>query len=300
MIRPLPTDPISINNGDPVDLNPDDGFSLTLNKAQAGYVDATLGLDDAHAGSDDEFETDFDDGVDGRDGSQLFHRYVDSGIYILDSIHNQNGNQTGHLRKTLAFSDSEIYGANKDPLVTDPSLDQRKLKFKSLKGRFNFKVNADALKTHKLAVNDSVTVTWTMTLPAGFDVNTQTAALSIGNVMDTVALNKNGVGVITQPSPFRAVHFKFPRVKKGQSRSATATTSVVSVQMQSQDLPSQGFDTEGVTTRAFFASGSKGPYSRTIQVAAMFAGVAYSGQAAVSFNLQAGGDFGTIAGRASK
>jgi hypothetical protein len=298
---PLPTDPLSINMGDPADTNPDDGFTFTLKKAQAGFVDASLSLDAAHTGVADGFTTDFGDGVNGRNGPILLHRYADSGIFILESDHDRGGSPFGKLRKTLIFSDVEILGVNSDPLVGDLPPQNRKLKFKSLKGKFNFKANAVPLTASRAAsVNDSVTVSWTMTLPAGFDINTQVADVAIGNVTDSVPLKSNGFGDITQPSPFKSVRFRFPRLKKGVTRSAASVSSQVSVQMSSQDLPSQGFDTEGITTRQFVATGVKGPFGRTIQVAAMFAGVSYSGLATVSLNITSSGDFGVISGRAKK
>ena len=307
-VPPLPTDPLGINANDPADTNPDDGFTFTIKNAQAGFVDASLSLDAAHTGVGDELVSDFGDGVTGRNGPILMHRYSNSGIFILESDHNRGGSPFGKLRKTLAFSDMEIMGANSDPLVGDLPRDKRKLLFKSLKGKFNFKANAPAAaaQAHSTglaragSLSDSVTVSWTMTLPAGFDITSQVANLAVGNVTDSIPLKSNGTGDISQSSVFSSVRFRFPRLKKGVTRSAASVSSQVSVQMSSQDLPSQGFDSEGITTRQFVATGAKGPFHRTIQVAVFFSGVSYSGLATVDLNIKSSGDFGVISGRTNK
>ena len=61
-------------------------------------------------------------------------------------------------------------------------------------------------------------------------------------------------------------------------------------------LPSQGFDTEGISLKAKTAA-NPGPFVRQIQVATYFAGVSYSGLATVSLAVSSNAQFGTILGR---
>lgn len=299
------TKPIGINNGDPVDLNPDENFSFSLDQAQFGYISGSLSMTTPLLRAASSFVTDFGDGVSGRNGSELKHQYTDptAHIFIMSSTSSVGGSTAGNLRKTLVFSNAELPDSTQDPLVMNLPLLSRKLKFKALKGKFNFAANTVPMSTRPRIVastDDTVSVSWTMTLPAGFDVNTQVVDIAIGNVVDKVTLTNNGTGVIDSPSPFKSVKFKFPRLKKGQTRSLAATTSIVTVKMSSADLPSQGFDTEGITPRAFANTGSKGPYSRSIQVATYFAGVSYSGIANVALTVSSNGSFGSIVGRSSR
>ncbi len=301
------TKPIGINSGDPADENPDDHFSFSLIQAQDGFIDGTLSVTAPLflLSATGEFETDFGDGVSGRVGADLLHQYTDplKHIFILSSTNNSGGSTIGNLRKTLVFSNFELPDSNMDPNVVDLPLLNRKLKFKALKGKFNFAANTVPMSQRPrvlASTDDTVSVSWTMTLPAGFDVNTQMVDIAIGNVVDKVTLTNNGTGVIDLPSPFKSVKFKFPRLKKGQTRALAATTSIVTVKMSSMNLPSQGFDTEGITPHAFNTTGSKGPFTRSIQVATYFAGVSYSGIATVALTVSSNGAFGSISGRSSK
>lgn len=301
------TKPIGINSGDPADENPDDHFSFSLNQAQDGFISASLS-DTAPLllRATGAFETNFGDGASGRVGADLLHQYTDplKHIFILSSTNNSGGSTIGNLRKTLVFSNFELPDSNMDPNVVDLPLLNRKLKFSSLKGKFNFAANSSPM-SHLRSVlptpsNDTVSVSWKMTLPAGFDVTKQVVDIAIGNVVVKVPLMSNGTGVIDPLSPFKSVKFKFPRLKKGQSRSLAATTSIVTVKMSSMDLPSLGFDTEGITPHAFSTTGTKGPFNRSIQVATYFAGVSYSGIATVALTVSSNGAFGSISGRSSK
>ncbi len=301
-----PTAPIGIDSGDPVDENPDDNFSFSLTQAQDGFISGTLSVTApllSRAG--DSFETDFGDGLIGREGASLLHQYTDpfKHIFILSSTNNSGGSMIGKLRKTLVFSNFELPDSNMDPNVVDLPLLSRKLAFKSLKGKFNFASNSAPMSQVRSVgqpSTDIVSVSWAMTLPAGFNVNTQVVDIAVGNVVDKVMLTSNGTGVIASNSPFKSVKFKFPRLKNGQTQSLDATSSIVTVKMSSHDLPSQGFDTEGITPRAAIATGSKGPFTRSIQVATYFAGVSYSGIATVALNVTSNGSFGTISGRSSR
>ena len=300
------TKPIGINSGDPADENPDDHFSFSLIQAQDGFISGTLSDTAPLLRADSAFETNFGDGVSGRIGADLLHQYTDPSthIFILSSTNNSGGSTIGNLRKTLIFSNFELPDSNMDPNVVDLPLLNRKLKFKSLKGKFNFAANSSSMSQLRSVVrapsDDTVSVSWTMTLPAGFDVNSQVVDIAVGNVVDKITLTNNGTGVIDPPSPFKSVKFKFPRLKKGQPRSLAATTSIVTVKMSSMNLPSQGFDTEGITPHAFNTTGSKGPFTRSIQVATYFAGVSYSGIATVALTVSSNGVFGSISGRSSK
>ena len=299
---PSPTDPLGVDTSDPSlkDVtNPDSGVGFDLSQSQGGFIMGTINFTPASAAlrADSTVTTDFGDGVSGRTGTIVQHRFTNAGVFVMTNVVSQNGSEVGKNRKTLVFSETEINGQHADPNVVDPAIADRKLLFKSMKGKFHFGTGTHAAERAAKATNDTVSVTWGMTLPAGFDITTQTVELAIGNVVDSVPLDKSGKGKPISPSPFKAVHFKFPRPDKGLTRSAKSFPSSVTVEMSMSDLTGSGFDTEGISTRQSLLQKSSGPFSRKIQVATNFAGVSYAGAADVQLLVSKDSAFGTISGR---
>lgn len=299
---PAPTDTLGVDTSDPSlkDVsNPDSGVGFDLGQSQGGYIVGTIDFTPATVALrvDTTDTTDFGDGVAGRTGNIVQHRFVNAGIFVMTNVVSQNGSDVGKNRKTLVFSQTEVNGKNSDPNVVDTPVADRKLLFKSMKGKFHFGTGTHAAIRAAKATNDIVSVTWGMTLPAGFDITTQTVELAIGNVVDSVALNKSGKGTPGSSSPFKAVHFKFPKPDKGLTRSTKSFPSTVTVAMSQTDLTGSGFDTEGISTRQSLLQKSSGPFSRKIQVATNFAGVSYAGAADVQLVVSKDSAFGTISGR---
>lgn len=303
---PKPDDPQGFDTSDPklkTVTNPDNGVTFTLDQSQGGFIQGTLsnannpGGTGASTRDASTFSTDFGDGVDSRNGNILQHRYELAGVYVMTSTETTNGSEDGKVRKTLSFSEVEMNGKFSDPNVAELSLNERKLIFKKFKGKFKFgnggpKSRAENAKQ----TNDTVNVSWGMTLPPGFDVNNQSIDLSIGNVNETIPLNKSGKGMIVQPSSFKSVKFKFPKPDKGLSYSSKPFKSSVTVQMSATDLSGAGFDTEGITNHQHKV-GVAPPYKRSIQVATMFAGETYGGAADVDMVVSKDDAFGSVSGR---
>ncbi len=299
-VPPLPTDPPGTNAGDPPEKNPDDGITYTLLQSLGGFASGVISVDAPDPS--DVFTTDFGDGTTDRHGTILQHRYTDPGIFILETDRTQAGSPVGKMRKTLVFSELEVLGAPSDPLIITPAVQKRKLVFKSIKGKFFFGGGATARGSH--TGTDTVAVSWIMTLPAGLDLTAATTDIAIGNVVDTIGLNPNGTGVISQPSPYKSVRFSFPRLKKGITRLPKEIQSRVTVQMAAIDLTTNsagdytgGFDTEGISPKAHQLTGKKGPFVRNIQVAAFLNGVSYSGNASVNLTVANDDSFGTMTTR---
>ncbi|HLX61313.1 MAG TPA: PKD domain-containing protein [Planctomycetota bacterium] len=298
---PQPGDPQGANAGDPPQVNPDTGVTFTLNQCLGGFISGTLSVGTPAARDDATFSTDFGDDV-VHGGSVLNHRYNDSGIYIMQTTASQNGSTIGLTRKTLAFSDFEIYGDNEtDSGALDLPLAQKHLNNPKKKG-MGFKVKGKFFFGTTMAhttttPTDTVSISWNMTLPAGFDPTSQVVTLAIGNVTDDITLSDKGQGIIDHPSPYKAVKIKFPHLKKGQTSPPNPTPTTVTVLMSSQDLTGQGFDTEGISPRQHQTSGMKGPFQRSVQVATRFAGIAFTGIAPINLSVSSDNSFGGISSR---
>jgi hypothetical protein len=304
---PPATDPPGSNAGDPPQTNPDTGDTFTISDSRDGVVQGTLSASPANTAAGNYFVTDFGDGSPTHMGNGVLHHYLpdivmpDAAIFILEADDTMpNGSLSGITRKTLAFSASELIMPNPNPNITPPTSAGRKLNFGKIKGKFNFAKSGPAEAARTTTPADTVVLSWTMTLPVGFDVavDTQNIMIAVGNVVETVMLKPNGVGQIANsPSPYHAVKFKLPRLKKGQTVVTTPFVTTVSVAMSSANLPSQGFDSEGITTMAQTTTHTNGPFARTLQVATTFAGISYTGLAQVSFVVSSNSAFGTISSR---
>jgi hypothetical protein len=303
---PPRTDPPGANAGDPPQANPDTGDTFGISDSRDGVIQGILSTTAANTAAGNYFVTDFGDGSPTHTGNGVLHHFLpdpvtpDAAIFILEADDTTpTGSIAGITRKTLAFSATELIGPTANPGITPPSAPGRKLNFKTIKGKFNFKKSGPAAVAPAAAPVDSVILSWTMTLPVGFDVavDTQNIMVAVGNVVETVALKPNGTGQIAnQPSPYHAVKFKLPKLKKGHTVVTTPFVTTVSLAMASTDLPSQGFDSEGITTYAATVLHTNS-VPRTIQVATTFAGISYTGLAAVNFVVSSNDSFGSISAR---
>ena len=286
---PPASDPAGANAGDPALPNPDTGDTIALTDSRDGVIQGNVSS--TRMGATDYFTSTFGDpddtNADGRISSTLLHHFTNPGIFILECEHeDSSGSSVSKTRKTLAFSDSEIAPDPNSTIIAAPAA-QRKLAFQKLKGKFNFQhnntVKPGGAKSPSPTL-DKVTLSWQMTLPVGWDVeaDTQNIMIGVGNVVDSLSLSRTGTGVLdSQPSPYKAVKFKLPRLKKGVTLVTAPFKTTVSVTLSAADLTGLGFDTEGISPLAKSAT-NPGPFIRNIQVATYFAGVSYSGIAKVS------------------
>jgi hypothetical protein len=284
---PAPDDVIGVNDDDVVS-NPDNGLSIKVESDQGSFIE--LFVDDSAFTPDlvasraaGGISTDWGDGI-GRaaTGNRPRHNYESEGIFTVtvSVVDPGSGSPVGRARKTIAVSGEAVGAAPK--VKNPPPMNRRDVTVTKVKGKFNF---ADKAK------KDLVNVTFEIDLPEGLKLGVaRELTLSLGNITEKVNVDAKGKGTGVK---FTKVNVKYPRLKKGITETPAGLIARVQAQIAAADLNENGFDTEGVSSRAK-------NLAPNIQVALLLDGVAYSDQAGVQLKVTPKGDAGLISRAASK
>ncbi len=224
--------------------NPNNGLGISVPDSLGGVLDFDI-VDSGTAAAvrDDTVVNDISGRssvqgiIVGKNRKNFASKFIDSGIYVIKS--NVNGRIA---RRMLPIGKPEIgqplsFVAPRDDASGIPGRT-------TISGKFIFSA----------AKSDQVKLSGTITLPSGVDPAQQSVDVGVGNVVETIILNK-GSGTSTDGK----VKLQLKTSKKGPSK--------FSVTLTSPQLDTLGFDTEGV---------SKAPKSSlNIQLAFVIEGVPY-------------------------
>ena len=158
---------------------------------------------------------------------------------------------------------------------------------KSVKGKLA------AAKTSFITVNTSIEVAAGLTLEQLSPID-----VGVSNLFTTITLDKKGKVLSNSNSgQFKSIRLKLPKLDKATGKTATGATllfTMTILESSGVKLSAAGLDTEGIVPLAT----SKGQVlDRSLQFAAVVAGMSYVGQLKVAYTPD--GDFGTISGRAT-
>ncbi len=303
-LAPIVPGMANISDGKTAVTNPLDGVSMTVSHSDGGVIQLTI--DPGQAGRATLLAvTNFDD-IGGRsavvEGFTPVHKYVKPGIYVatVTIVDLVNRDPKGKMKKTLVVSSTETgvpLAKSVNPLAAKPTKPTKPVKppkptkpvvpppnlgdiqFSGMKGKFAFSSNSP----------DTVEFSGTIQLPAGVDfTQPQSVSIALGNVIDTLTVDAKGKGTSAGLSNrVKKFQIKYPK----PNSKTTEAVAQVDVLLQTPDMDTIGFDTEGVVKGA--AAGS-----RTIQIGLLFAGTPYEFRAPVTY--ASSGDSATIAGRSGK
>jgi PKD repeat protein len=250
------------NQGE-VETNPDNGLSSAVISSAAGVVE--LQITTAAIGKT-VIATDFGDGGRIAHGASPRHAYASPGIYIATSnLTDDSGSALGTVRKTLVISGQNLSEAAPTLTPTPPS--SHALNVTAFASKFNLK---------SLSELDVVKLTFSVELPGGLELRSGHAiTLSVGNVVETVLLNRKGSGQGSKR--YKRVKIAWPTAAKA-SVTSVGQFATVSVQMASADLRTAGFDTEGI-------SNLPKRMQPTIQIGMFLEGFAWSVEAPVALKI---------------
>jgi hypothetical protein len=284
----------NVGDGGPPVTNPLNGIKISVANSSGGLITLAIDVTAVNRGVATAL-TDFDD-IPGRQskavpGLRPSHTFVQPGVFVatakgIDSI---SGESRGFMRKQLALGARETgqsgalgFAASKDIAV------------KALKGKFLFTKDTP----------DQVSFSGSIVMPAGLDLaraDGQSLSLGIGNITDSIVVSPKGKGATPSSSGrIKTLKVKFPRLAKGTTLTAGGEKADVQFTINTANLDTSGFDTEGITASLAAGEDKKKGADRNIQVALVLAGVPYEILAPVLFKLSSKQDAGTIAGRSSK
>jgi hypothetical protein len=281
-------DPVAnVFNGIAIDLKFSNGGVIGLKVDVDALNRAAFNISTAYAGTAGNMGT--------RSGVTPIYQFMQPGVFVATAAAADAATSSvaGKARKTLAVGNREVGLAVK--YKTDPR--SPKVKTGKIAGKFSFpRSNAAAIGKF-----DIVTYSGTFELPEGLDLSSQsTFSFSIGNVVDEIAIDAKGRGSgKSATGMFKKVQMKYPKLAKGAKLTAAGQTATFQVSISGKDLSSQGFDTEGIVNSVLESEKALKSVPRSIQVAMVFAGAAYSSMANVNFKLagnNAGGSIGTRTG----
>ena len=228
-----------------------------------------------------------------RSGTGPVMQFTQPGVFVVTSsaIDTSTNAIAGKARKSLALSNKEVGLTVK--YKNDPK--SPKIKTGKIGGKFAFSKStaASAGKT------DTVTYSGSFELPEGLDLNSKpTFAFAIGNIIDSVTVDDKGKGTGKSATGFiKKVQVKYPKLAKGVTVTAAGQTATFQVTVSGVNLSSKGFDTEGITSSLLPSEKSLKTVPRSVQVAMVFAGAAYSATANVSLKVSNNGSSGAIGTR---
>jgi len=286
----------NIAQGDPPVENPLNELSISVLSSDGGVIQLQIDIDALLRANLSDFtvSTAFD-GLGGRIATQTGLRPVAKvtapGIVVATTEVKDaaTGLSKGKARKTIPVSAKEIGLAK----VYDREPSNATIGNASTKGAFSFASGAKAKQ-------DSVTFSGVIDLPVGLDLSqNQTFEFSIGNIADSVTIGAKGKAALPSAAKrFTKVAFKYPKLAKGSVKTTAGQSASFSVTISGSGLSDAGFDTEGITNSVRADEKDLKAVPRSLQVAAIFAGVAYKLNANVQYSLSPKGDSGKLAGRA--
>jgi hypothetical protein len=286
----------NITQGDPPATNPLNDFTVTVISSDGGVIQLAIDIDALIRAnlSDFNVSTDFG-GLGGRITTQTGLRPVAKvstpGIIVAttDVKDAATGATKGKARKTIPVSAKEV-GITRN-FDKDPS--NNIIGNASTKGAFSFGGGSKAKP-------DAVSFSGAIDLPVGLDLSqNQTFEFSIGNIVDSVVIGAKGKGSLPSAAKhFTKVAFKYPKLAKGSTKTTAGQSASFSVTISGTALSDAGFDTEGITNSVRADEKGLKAVPRSLQVAAIFAGVSYKLNANVQYSLSPKGDSGKLTGRA--
>jgi PKD repeat protein len=227
-------------------------------------------------------------------GLAPINKFFTHGVFV--ALCNANDTTTaklmGKCRLTLPIGAAEV-GETQSITAKPRSNAISKVK---LKGKFNFSA-ADSLAPLAGSSADQVSLSGSIELPAGFDLNSSHEVdLAIGNIMDMVTVDTKGKG--SGGTVAKKVQIKFPKVPKGSGATTAGQFASISITLAGSSFSANGFDTEGITNQVTTAEKALKSINRKIQVALVVDGTPYLLQAApVTFKLSKTGTTGQIGTR---
>jgi PKD repeat protein len=285
----------NISDGQPPVTNPLNGMTITVGASDGGVIELDINID---ALIRDAFSVGTDvDGLLGRVGSatgtHVVQKFTDPGVFVATSTATETATAQprGKARKTLALNAKETghpRSFNNPPKSTT-------VVFNQIKGDFLFG-RAGGLSSG----NDTVMFSGKIELPEGLDITQpQELALGIGNIIDSVMVDAKGKPKLpSSAGGIAKLQVKYPRLKKGVKLTPAGQTASVTLTLNKSSLSAKGFDTEGITATLKDSEKGLKVVPRSIQVAVVFAGVAYQNVVPVQFKVSPKGDSGVITGRA--
>lgn len=195
--------------------------------------------------------------------------YAAKGIFVATTTALSGTTAVGKGRKMLIISGKDT--GESSALGDPPSFD---IVVKKMQGKFDFTKS-------KL---DSVSFSGQVKLPAGFVAGVTPLAIGIGNVIDTVSVDEKGKATLPgDKGRITKLKVKFPKLA---GASAGGEVVQIDATYSVKDLPTLGFDTEGITS-ALRSDEKKLKFaSRQIQLDILLAGVPYETLAPVQFKLK--------------
>jgi hypothetical protein len=264
-------------------VNSPEGLQVTVLPAPTGVVALGLNVVTPRGVADRSaynFYTDFY--LPGRaaqtfaDGDRPNSRFRRSGVLVTTSTATGKTDNTKlRGRKSIPLSDADV---GNEPTVPDTlTAAQKGIRTVKLSGSFNFASD----KT------DLVTVTLSVQLPAGYDLlRSQELSLGTGNVTDRIVLNAKGKSTgLSDRGVMQKVSIKYPRSSNGVT--LAGQSALITATFSAPNLDDAGFESDGVSLAA---SGANMITYPRLQVAAVLAGIAYSGEISTVLKVDSKGD----------
>jgi PKD repeat protein len=274
--------------------NPLNGITIQVTFSNGGIIGLTINLD-ALVRSAFGVTTSFD-GIGGnvgtRTGLSPTIQFINPGAFVATSTATDSGTNTvaGKGRKTIAVGNKELglpVSYSRDPASP-------KIKTGKIGGKFAFS-KSNAAST---GASDAVTYSGSFELPEGLDLTSKpTFSFAIGNIVDQTTVDSKGKGSAGTAGFIKKLQFKYPKLTRGSTVTTAGQMATFQVTIGGANLSGKGFDTEGITGSVLPSEKSLKSIPRSIQVAVVFAGVAYDATANVSFKLATNGSSGSIGTR---
>jgi len=253
--------------------SPLDGLTVTVSDSANGAVTLDIKMLTL---TREKFSIKTNFGLPGRSvvaGSRPSARFTQPGLNVatVTATEKDTRLQAGRARKTIPISNKELGMPAEVP--GEPS--SRRIVFKSIKGTFAF-APGSALTSNAFAAKsirqDIVTMSASIELPPALPQKTaRSMEVAIGNVIEKLSLDPKGKA----KTATAIVKVNYPKPKPNDT-SVRGNTAKITIRMKQPDLPSRGFDTEGITAKP--PSGAL-----KIQSAILIAGVTYSFDVPVTY-----------------
>jgi hypothetical protein len=270
-------------------------LGMTIMNSDGGVIE--LGIDVSNLRAPSNVSTEMD-GIGSRSsavpGTSPIFKATSSGVYVATATATDPTTNAlkGKGRLTIAVSGGEV---GQSSSTTPPK--NSKLSKVKLKGKFTFP-KADSLDPLAGSVFDTVGMSGTIELPAGFDLSSNHEIdIGIGNIIDAMQVNAKGKAILPGGGKVvKKLGIKYPRLK-GTTKTSAGQTATISLTMAGSNFSGNGFDTEGITNNVTAAEKAAKSINRSIQMAVVVDGTPYTFMAPVSFQLSKTGDTGTMGTR---